>query len=792
MMNKNHISPGQMNGMPQQVFIQEEVIDLREILFKYFIRYWYAYLLFAVIGAGLAYLYIQYANPVYQVSGKILIKEEGNNSLSTENMLLDNMDLFGTSENVANEIQILKSFSLMNDVVSKLNLEVEYYYKDQLNERLSFPDFTIQVDAYTLDESVKSLPSYFVGGGLSFEVRPINKLLFELIYDEEVIGEHQFGSAFNNDFGTFQFSVRDEESLFTDSLKIIKFKEPELLAQSYLNKLNVNLVDDDATMLELSLEEVSPARGVLLLNELVETYNAETVTDKNEIAINTLKFINERLGTLRNELSSVEGSVESYKTRNEITTEVATDLEIVMQEISRYTKEETELQVQLSIIQSMLSVLQSPQEFELIPANLSVANSSLTDLIEPYNEMILKRQLLLETAKANNPLVKSNSQQLISLRSSILNTINNIKGDIQKKLSSITEVNNELTERLKKVPAQERGLLEIKRQQVIKENLYLYLLQKREETALSLVATEANSKIIDTAKSTRQSIRPKKSIILLGSVMSSLFLPFLFILGRNVLKDTIQDEEELKGITTVPIIGTINQARVKEEVVVKSNSRTAISEQFRLIRTNLSFASKNETQTILVTSSISGEGKSFIALNLALSFALTRKKTIVLGFDLRKPKLKNYLGVDDNILGLTNYLIGKASIPEITGVSQYSPHLDYITSGPVPHNPNELLSEDTLPKLFKVLKEKYDVIIVDTPPLGLVSDAYLLNEHVNQVIYVARANHTKTHMLENLIDIRDQDKLNNLSILLNGVNIKNGYGYSRYGYGKEYGYYVED
>lgn len=783
MQNPQHIFTS-----PAQVVISEEEIDLREILYKYFFQYWYLYILGVLLGGGMAYIYLKSATPVYEIKSKILIKEEDKQSLSAEKMVLDNLSLFGTSQNVANEIQLLKSNSLMNQVVNHLDLTTRYNWKYYLKNIPIFQDAPVLMDSFTLKPSTSfPNPSQYA---FQFELNPIDFQYFELIYDDVVLGAYQFGEVIENDLGLFRFKLNNAKHLLNDSALQITFQDPELITESYLKNFQVNLVDEDATMLELRLEETHPLRGIMILDALVNRYNNTTIEDKNQIAENTLAFINERLGKLAKELSSVEGRVERYKKRNEIITEVSTDLDIVMQELSKFTEEQTDLEVQLSILQSMSSFLgNSPNLFELVPANLAMTKMALSSLIEPYNELVLKRQLLLETAKENNPLVQRNSQQLTSLRATIRTTIQNLTNDIQKKLTSVEQLSSDLATRLKKVPTQERGLLEIKRQQAIKENLYLYLLQKREETALSLVATDANSKVVDAPKSSRKAIKPKKSIVLLGGMFAGLFIPFLFVLGKDLLQNTVETEDDIKALTKVPLIGSINKNKGEENIVVKNNSRTAISERFRLIRTNLSFASKKNTQTILITSSVSGEGKTFTAINLAMSFALTHKKTILIELDLRKPKLKKYLDIAQKNIGVTNYLVGKQPLKELVKVHPDQANFHFIPSGPIPHNPNELLSDKTVVTFFQELKQEYDVIIVDTPPVGLVSDAFLLNEFISEALYVVRAGVTKKGMIEHLDELKQTGKLKSLSVLLNGVKANGGYGYRRYGYGDEYGYF---
>jgi len=764
---------------PQTKQIQEvEELDVKLLLYKYLFKHWYWYLLFTCLGISLAYVYLKYTTPIYEVKSSLLIKEDKDKKPSTDD-ILKGLKLFGTSENVANEIHILNSYSLTKKVINKLNLGISYQWKDWMKEIPSYKNFPIVVDSFELSLKAKSSDKFRLKEGLSLQIKPCGTDKFELLNDDLSMGQFQFGEMINTSVGAFRFLRLQELNLNSDSLMYVTFKDSKLVADAYQKNIKVRLVDKKSSVIELSLKETVPLRAMEVLSSIVELYNAAAIEDKNEISKNTSRFIEERLVDIAKDLNLVEGNIENYKRKNRISTTSEKDLEIVLQEVSKYAESQTELEVQLNILESMDVYLGRGELFDLIPANLSVSNLALKDLITPYNELAMKRQRLLETATISNPLVQSCEQQLISLRTGILHTVNNIKQDLKKKLKSVTEVNSELLRKVKYVPTQERGLLEIKRQQAIKESLYIYLLKKKEETALTLAATTSNARIIDAPRTASKPISPKNTLVYLGSVLGGFLIPFFFIVVKDILQDSIQDEEDIKAITKVPLIGSISKGKKKEHIVIKSNSRTAIAERFRLIRTNLLFAKKKGVQTILITSSISGEGKSFVALNLARSFALTKKKTILIEMDLRKPKLKGYIGESDCTVGITEFIIGKSTLSEIKQGVKDLPNLDYIISGAIPFNPNELLSEHSVAGLFEQLKKEYDVIIIDTPPVGLVSDAFLLNDFITNTVYVVRANITKKYMLTNAHDILQKAKLKNISLLLNGVNNKgsNGYGY---------------
>lgn len=784
------ISPQTLFNSNSKVVVEKE-INIKDLLDKYFLHYWYLYVLFSVLGIGLAYGYLTYySTPIYQIKSRLLIKEDKSQSFAPGDKLLKDLNLFGASENVSNEIQIISSFSLMEQVVNDLNLDTRFNYKHWIKSIPVYQNFPIILDTFSLSTSALHSAEYRDGSGISFQILPLDYQQFDLIKGEEIIGTYNFEELFVNEFGAFKFLIRPPLNLNSDSTMHITFQDPEMVAKNYWTNLQVDLVDMEATILQLKLTESTPQKGLDILNRLIEIYNSQTIDDKEIITRNSLKFINERLEGLTQELSAVESNVEQYKKQNQISSESTGGLDIVMREMSKFTEEQSNLEVQLSILESMSTFLDSSAEFDLIPASLSGANPALTNTVQAYNQLVLNRQKLLETAQPSNPMVVSGEQQLKRLESVLRVTINNIKRDFRKKLNSVASLNDDLSVRLKKAPTQERGLLEIKRQQAVKENLYLFLLQKKEETALSLIATTGNSKVIDQPRSQRKAIAPRRSLVYLGGLFGGFLFPFLLIVGKDVFQTTIQTEEDIKSITNASIIGTINQTKKKNIIAVLKNSRTAIAERFRLIRTNLQFHNKKQAQqTILITSSVSGEGKTFVAINLALSFSLTKQKTILLGMDLRKPKMKEYLGTVEESPGISEYLKGKCSLNEIIHIYEESSNLQYISCGKIPFNPHELLLEESVQKLFTQLKKIYDVIIIDTPPVGLVSDAILLNEYVTDSIYVVRANTTQKQMLENANQLFIQKKLKNTFVLFNGVNMNSGYGYKRYGYGGKYGYY---
>lgn len=755
---------------------KEEEISIISLLKKYIFNYWYLYLLCAGLCVGLAKYYLQFVNPVYVVKSRLLIKEDKDKAGSPEDML-KGLNLFGASENVLNEIHIISSVNLMEQVVAKLNLEVDYFWKEGYKITPTYHEFPVRLTSYELAPAILNSDAYRLRSGWKMECKYLGENRFELLHDEQSIGEYNFDVPFTTPFGKFEITKVHPIDISSEAMLFISIQDPSGVAEGYVKEMRVNLVEEEASIIELSMKEEVPQKAKEILGTLVEIYNQAAIEDKNKVSENTLNFVEERLGGISQELASVERKVERYKRKNSISSTSEKDIEIILMEVSKFTESQTGLEVQLDIIQAMESNFNHKGGFELIPANLSVSSAVLKDMISPYNQLVLKRQQLLETATSTNPLVKTTEQQLISMRNTIQHTIKNITQDIQNELSSIGSLNKGLMNKIKKIPTQERGLLEIKRQQLVKENLYIFLLKKKEETALTLAASTSNARVIDTPRISRKPVSPRKALVLLGSLLGGMFLPFLFVAGKDILKDSIENEEDIKAITDTPIIGNITKSKSNEPIVIKENSRTSTAEHFRLIRTNLQMTKKKGTQTVLVTSSISGEGKTFVAMNLAMSFAITRQKTILIGMDLRKPEMQKYINEPSNSKGVTDYILGNASIEEITQQHTLNPKLNYITCGTVPFNPNELLSEPIVADLFAQLQKEYDVIIIDTPPIGIVSDALLLTEFTTNTLYIVRAKVTKQQMLFKANELLKKRRLRNPCILLNGTNKTKSYGY---------------
>ncbi len=750
-----------------------EELNIKELFHKYFWSKWYLYVLSCLVFGGLAYAYLKKQQPVYEISSKLLIKERDNDYSSPDDWVKRNLKFSVISENVANEIEVLSSYSIMYDVVSDLGLDVRYYWKHNLSTYDRYKDFPISVEYYELNPLEKT----------SFEIRPVDDTSFKFLQDEEG-GLYTYGEEFTNQFGRFCIERTEDIHVGSDSIMNVEFIHLKALAESYLTSLRVAFSDNKSmtSILRLTLEDIIPERGVDILEAVIQKYHRIKFEESNAIAVNTLKLLNDRIVDISQELRVVENSMEQYKVNNQAFQSTA-DLNILLQSMNTLTQEQNDLEVQLNIVHSMKKGLgNGTGEYELIPINLSLINDQIQQLIQPYNDLVLKRKQLLLTGQPSNPIVQAVNQDLANLKPSIFAALDNMQKDLQMKLDTATNQLAGLQQRLKSKPRNERILSDRTRDREITEDLYVYLLKKKEETNLALVNSFSKSNVVDPPRSTLDPIGPSGMKIYAAGLMAGFVFPFFFVFLFEMIRDSVQTEDEVKKlIPEANIMGMICQNKNKERQVVLRQRRTLVAENFRVLRTKLQFHFRSRKKCIMVTSSTSSEGKTFVSMNLAMSFALAKKKTVIIDFDMHKPDLMKYMEeLPEN--GLSDFLTAASTIEEVIQKSDISPMLDYIPSGPLPLNPNEIITESKLDELFEHLKSHYDIIIVDTPPIGIISDAMLLNKYLTNSLYVIRSGFTKKSMLEKAEGLMENKMLVNPALVLNGVRKTNlyGYGYSKY------------
>ncbi|WP_224999086.1 tyrosine-protein kinase [Cesiribacter sp. SM1] len=756
-----------------------EQINFKEIILKY-LRYWYLFLLATIVFFGLAYLYLRYTTPQYLVTTSILVKSDQQSGGLTESAVFNDIPGFKSSTNIDNEIRLLKSQSLMYRVFNELDLHVTYYGEGRIKDpelygnSLPFRVITNKLDTLSHNKVI------------TVHLRGNN--VYNIEYNEKV-STHKFGQSVNLGFG--EFTIVSAPARNREGMRVrVHFHDTEKVASNYSNRL---VVEKDqlawSSALMLSLVDPVPEKGVDILNKLIEVYNKEAVEDKNVIAANTIEFINERLKFLTDELTDVEKDVEEYKRERRLVN-VGTEAEMYLQGRTGYDQQLAEYDLQLEILSSIENYLsKGDNDFGLVPSSLSIGDPTLQRLIDRFNELQLERQRLLLTNKPNNPLVQNLAEQLNDLRLNILENLRNIQQSMELTRSNLQANFAQFESKIEQVPLMEREIQAISRQQGIKEGLYLYLLQKREESALSLAATVSNSRVIDPATAGSIPVSPESSTFYMYALILGLGVPFAFIFVKEMLNNKVQEHKDVDKATATPVLGEIAHKRSGESLVVTKDSRSPVAELFRLIRANLQFANAGkENKVMLVTSSASGEGKTFFSLNLGASLALSGKRVVVVDFDLRKPSLLQNLAMT-NDFGITNYLVTENTpINDLIKPTKVSPNLFLVGAGPIPPNPSELMLLPKIGELIEGLRQRFDYVIIDTSPVGQVADAFSLSAYIDVSLYLIRYQFTEKEQVKIVDDIYKKKKLKHTMIVLNDARKGGGYGYGKgygYGYGQE-------
>lgn len=764
---------------------QQKQQDIQEFdyvkLFFHCLHKWYWFVLCGIICTGVAVLYLQMKTDVFSVSSTIMIRTD--NNISRSSLQADMLELMGyqASKIIDDEIQIITSRTIMEQTVRALNLQTEYRKKVGLRWVGQYPnaDVMLSFEPGVLD-TLKHL-------SLELE-RTDHDYLLEVLYrgEKTKIRVSNLQEPVPTVAGMLRFSelkpLRSGDKMQITTVPIASS------ARSHLGTFSCRPSKKESNVIILTINSDIPSRARDIISKVVEFYNLDAVVDKNIMATNTANFINERLEIVETELGEVETAVESYMKENGLT-DISRELGLVLSNQTNYQKELTEVETQINLLNFLSEYLREPaNEQSLIPSNLGVKDAALQKLINDYNALLLQQMRIARSATELNPNYTQAVEEAKTLRQAILSSIDNIHRGLQIQKSDLAKKDRELTAQLYKTPEKERKYVEIKRQQEIKEKLYIYLYQKREENALTLASTVMPAKTID-APIAFGPISPRKNRIILIALALGLGIPFIVIFLMDYLNDEVKDQREFQSVVKAPFLGHVLYMPSDNVIAVESHNNSAQAELFRTIRTNLRFMLPDKkSPVLLVTSALNGEGKSYVAINIAASLALLKKKVIVVGLDIRKPTLSQYLHID--FKGhLTSYLLDPTMpLDDLIIPSGVVDNLDVMPSGAIPPNPGELIQSPNMERLFNALKERYDYIVVDTSPLYLVSDTFHLDKYGDMTIFVTRANYISREMLPYIQDIYANQKMRNMACILNAsIGGKRGYGYGRYGYGR-YGY----
>lgn len=788
-------------------FYQEEGkrVDYKAIFFEYLL-YWpviVGVLVCFIVGA---YIYLRYCEPVYSVSSTVLIKQ-ADHSKSGSSAFASSIQDFGSfsvANDFENELEILQSYTLIKKVVTTLGLYIDYAEDGGFGyDPVMYQTSHIQV--WMAPEEADRLPSALQ---IQMECLPqgkVNAALHYQIGKETCSLEKSFDklpAVFITPVGTLNLSWRTDSvsKRLNPPLSLsATIESPSVAADKYKMHLTAEPVGDFTSIVKLTCEDVSVRRGVDFLRMLVTQYNNEANEDKNQVATRTAQFIDERIRIINAELGSTESELAEYKQRAGLT-DLSADAQLALQESSEYDKQRAENTNQLRLIAFLRSYIDDPKNrYEVIPANVGLADGALVNVIAQYNELLVERKRLLRSSNENNPMLINLDASIAVTRNTVLTTVENVEKGLQITRNSLDLQAGKYQSRINRAPQQERELISITRQQEIKANLYLMLLQKREENAITLAATANNGRIIEEPRRSGL-VAPNTLNIYFVALVLGLFFPIMGIYLVRLLRFKIESRVDVERITNVSVIGDVPLVdNVKtDSVVIKENENGLMEEVFRNVRTNIQYMLQEGQKVILFTSTVQGEGKSFNAANLAVSFAFMDRRTVVVGMDIRKPKLNHIFGLSGKLPGMTQFLASPSSVDllSLCQPTAVSPNLYVLPSGAVPPNPTELVARKSLEQAIDLLKQHFDYIILDTAPIGMVTDTRLIARVADLSVYVCRAGYTHKNDFELINELEQEKKLPNLCVLINGIDMskrKNGYYYSygkygKYGYGKKYGY----
>ncbi len=785
----------------------EETINLYAIFFKY-LAYWPWFVISVIACMILAFLFLRYQQPVYNITAAVLIKEEeqkGGNSAASPLAAIQDLGMFSMTNNFDNEVEILHSRTLIKKAVNELRLYTTIAedritgYNIPLYRTSPVNVFMTPEEADKLEAPVKLKMKYTLDGKLHVYA----KYVIDEEGDEEEI-EKEFDrlpAILPTPVGVINFSKNDSlPELMEEDVKLMAYiSSPTVTAQDYMENLTVEATSKTTTIAQISVQNTDKQRGIDFVNCLVAFYNQDANDEKNEVAQKTAEFIEERISIINRELGTAETELADFKQRSGLT-DLTSDAKLALEESSRYGQQRMENATQIQLVEFLRNYINDPKnDDEVIPSNVGLQDQNLTSAIDQYNAMIVERNRLLRTSSESNPAVINMNTGIEAMRHSVQTTVESVLKGLNIAKSDIERQARKFEGRISNAPIQEKEFLSIARQQEIKAALYTMLLQKREENALTLAATANNGRIIEDALADKDPVSPKKKIIALAALILGLGIPVGIVYLRDLLKYKIENREDVEHITDVPILAELPRCKKPEKgaVVVRENKNDIMEETFRGLRTNLLFMLGKDQKVILFSSTQPGEGKSFVAGNTAVSLAFLGKKTIIVGMDIRKPGLNKVFNLSRRAEGITNYLADPehVNIFDMVQTSDISPNLDILPGGPVPPNPTELVARDVLDRAIELLKQRYDYIILDTAPIAMVTDTAIIGRVANLCVYVCRADVTPKAGYRYINVLRDEKKFPKLATVINDIDMskrKNSYGYeygAKYGYGgKTYGY----
>lgn len=783
----------------------EKPVDYKALVFEYLIH-WPYILAFLILSLAGCYVYLRYQAPIYNVNATVLIKQDDKKSAVNSPLgTIQDFGMLSMASNFDNEMEILQSRTLLKKVVNQLNLYINYSQKNSFGYATSLYKNT-PVQVWMAPEEADRLQAPMQ---LEIGYTPNGQTAVTATYTQNG-AEDKVSKSFDKlpavlvtPVGTLSLTLATDSTLLQQPLTYqATVTSPTGTAAGCRANLSAAPTSNSTTIVRLSYNDGNIRRGQDFLNTLVALYNSDANDDKNEVASRTAEFINSRIDIINRELGTTEQELADYKQQAGLT-DLSTDASMALQSSSQYDQKRAENTTQIRLVEFLRQYIETPaNQYEVIPANIGLSDNGLITLIAQYNEMLIERKRLLRTSNENNPVVINLDISIAATRNSVLSSVASVEKGLQITRNNLNAEARKYETRISNAPKQEKELISISRQQEIKANLYLMLLQKREENAITLAATANNGRIIEEPMFGGQVAPNGKQFYLIALVLG-LAIPVGAIFLIRLLRYKIEGRADVEHITDITIIGDIPQIEHNEHegIVVHENENGLMEEIYRSVRTNLQYLLRDGQKVILFTSTTSGEGKSFTASNLAVSFAFMGKKTLIVGMDIRKPVLNKIFDISRKEEGITRYLAHpeETDILSLCQPSSLSPNLYILPGGVVPPNPTELVARESLDQALAVLREHFDYIILDTAPIGIVTDTQLIARVADVSVYVCRADYTHKSDFAYINELKRENKLPNLCTLINGINMNKrrngyyyGYGkygkYGKYGYGKKYGY----
>lgn len=783
-----------------------------QTIYTAFVLNWKWFLLSIFICLGIGFLYLRYATPVYNTTAKLLIKDDKNDNGGGGGALqalesMSNLGFISSNYGTENEQEILTSTTIAEQAIRDLKLYANYYIKGSVKKELVYKEqpINVEMDAPHLEKLDAPLELKITRDNDSYKITGTyyiaeNEVSFTGPYDIEK-NISSLPAVIRTQVGTLTLTKNGNRTLEDGETEFVDMLSPRLTSHLYIKKLSVEQTSKTSSVFSLQINDENISRSIDYLNQMVTCYNRQANEDKNEIAVRTEEFINDRLAKIDAELSSTDGALESYKKRNKLM-ELQLDAMTTSENTSTYEQKLNEANTQISLIGSLINFANRPgNRHQVLPSNIGLQDEASTSLINEYNKIALERNRLLRTASENSPVVIELTSQLDNMQASIHQALEQARKGLIIQRDAIRRQLGRYDTQVTKAPEQERILTQIGRQQEVRSGLYLMLLQKREENSISLAATADKSKLIEKPQFNKK-ISPKGSIVMLIALIMGIAIPSGLLYVINFFRYRIEGHEDVASLTKLPIIADIvvasDTAKTRADIVVHENQNNQMEEIFRSMRTNIQFMLKPGQNVILFTSSTSGEGKTFTAANLAVSFALLGKKVILIGLDIRKPRLAELFRINNYTSGITNLLVMDnpqwGDIEKQIVPSEINGKLDLLMAGPIPPNPAELVSRPALEQVITQIKQHYDYVLIDTAPVGLVTDTLQIGKLADISIYMCRADYTPKASFNMINSLAEENKLANMCIAINGIDLsekKYGYyyGYGKYGKYGRYGHY---